>query len=145
MNIIRKRNEMINNVVLIGRFTKDADVRQTQNGARVAMFNLAVTRPFKDANGNREADFISCVAWRKTAEIIQQYTHKGSLIGVNGRIQTRNYQDKDGKTVYVTEVVVEQISLLDPKNSNSNNHANATPPEDPFAGQMDITADDLPF
>ena len=81
---------MINRSVLVGRLTKDVDLRQTQSGTNVASFTLAVSRPFKDAQGNREADFIQCIAWRKTAEILNQYAHKGSLIGVDGRIQTRS-------------------------------------------------------
>lgn len=116
---------MINNAVLVGRLTKDPDVRQTQNGTLVASFTLAVERPFKDKNtGQRDADFIQIVAWRKTAEIIQQYTYKGALIGVQGRIQTRNYDDKDGKRVYVTEVIAEQINLLTPKQNTAQNQNN---------------------
>ena len=116
---------MINNAVLVGRLTKDPDVRQTPNGTVVATFTLAVDRQFKDKNtGQRDADFIQIVALRKTAEIIQQYTYKGALIGVQGRIQTRNYDDKDGKRVYVTEVIAEQINLLTSKKDAPQNQNN---------------------
>lgn len=107
----------INNVVLVGRLTKDVNLRSTQNGTMVGTFTLAVDRTTKDQNGNRQADFIPCVIWNshdsKKAENLATYAHKGSLIGVQGRIQTRNYDDKDGKRVYVTEVRVDNFSLLE--------------------------------
>ncbi|KRL88673.1 single-stranded DNA-binding protein [Lactobacillus kalixensis] len=139
---------MINRSVLVGRLTKDVDLRQTQSGTNVASFTLAVSRPFKDAQGNREADFIQCIAWRKTAEILNQYAHKGSLIGVDGRIQTRSYQNKDNQRVYVTEVVADSITFLDSRPKGQNGAQNASqPPQDPFQGSGDITVtdDDLPF
>ncbi|MCT3465893.1 single-stranded DNA-binding protein [Lactobacillus delbrueckii subsp. bulgaricus] len=107
----------INNVVLVGRLTKDVNLRSTQNGTMVGAFTLAVDRTTKDQDGNRQADFIPCVVWNskysKMAENLATYAHKGSLIGVQGRIQTRNYEGKDGKRVYVTEVRVDQFSLLE--------------------------------
>lgn len=107
----------INNVVLVGRLTKDVNLRSTQNGTTVGAFTLAVDRTTKGQNGNRQADFIPCVIWNskysKMAENLATYAHKGSLIGVQGRIQTRNYEGKDGKRVYVTEVRVDQFSLLE--------------------------------
>lgn len=108
---------MVNSVVLVGRLTKDVNLRSTQNGMLVGTFTLAVDRDYKDKNGNRPADFISCVIWNshdsKKAENLATYAHKGSLIGIKGSIQTRNYDDKDGKRVYVTEVKVDSFSLLE--------------------------------
>lgn len=110
---------MINNVVLVGRLTKDVNLRSTQNGTMVGAFTLAVDRTTKDQNGNRQADFITCVVWNKMAENLATYAHKGSLIGVQGRIQTRNYEGKDGNRVYVTEVRVDQFSLLESRQAAS--------------------------
>lgn len=109
---------VINNVVLVGRLTKDADLRYTSNGAAVASFTVAVNRQFTNQKGEREADFINCVAWRKTAETLANFTRKGSLIGVEGRIQTRSYDNQQGQRVYVTEVVVENFSMLESKSAN---------------------------
>lgn len=140
---------MLNNLTLVGRMTKDAEVKQTSSGQLVASFTLAVNRNFKNQNGEREADFINCVAWRKTAEIIGDYTSKGSLIGVTGRIQTRNYENQQGHRVYVTEVIAEQVALLESKNSQQNQSAqpdfgrNESPFEKPMS--MDIDDSDLPF
>lgn len=110
---------MINRVVLVGRLTKELDLRFTGNGTAVASFTVAVNRQFTNQKGDREADFINCVIWRKPAENMAQYTRKGSLVGLEGRLQTRSYDDKDGKRVYVTEVVVDSFSLLDPKQASS--------------------------
>lgn len=107
----------INNVVLVGRLTKDVNLRSTQNGTMVGAFTLAVDRTTKDQNGNRQADFITCVVWNKMAENLATYAHKGSLVGIQGRIQTRNYDNKDGQRVYVTEVHVDNFSLLESRNS----------------------------
>ena len=107
---------MINNVVLVGRLTKDVDLRYTSGGAAVASFTLAVNRQFTNQSGEREADFINCVAWRKTAETLANISKKGSLIGIEGRIQTRNYENQQGQRVYVTEVVTNNFSMLEPKN-----------------------------
>lgn len=107
----------MNVAVLIGRLTKDVDLRTTPNGTTVGTFTLAVDRTTKDQNGNRQADFVTCVVWSKMAENLAMYSHKGSLIGVQGRIQTRNYDNKDGQRVYVTEVHVDNFSLLESRNS----------------------------
>ncbi|MEC6748761.1 single-stranded DNA-binding protein [Marinilactibacillus sp. XAAS-LB27] len=132
---------MINNVVLVGRLTRDAELRYTGSSTAVASFSIAVERTFTNAQGERETDFINCVAWRKTAEIISNFTRKGSLVGVTGRIQTRNYTNNEGRKVYITEVVCENFQMLEPKSvtdkrsqndndssgsgsSNSNNNAN---------------------
>lgn len=104
---------MINRVVLVGRITKDVELRYTTDGKAVGSFNLAVNRQFTNANGEREADFVNCVIWRKSAENFANFTSKGSQVAVEGRLQTRNYENQQGQRVYVTEVVVDGFSLLD--------------------------------
>lgn len=152
---------MINRVVLVGRLVKDVELRYTQSGVATASFTLAVNRQFKSENGEREADFINCVMWRKNAENFANFTHKGSLVGIEGRIQTRNYENQQGTRVYVTEVVVDNFSLLEPKSANDGrqsqpsnyggqnnfNAPNNQPMNDPFAGgrDIDITNEQLPF
>lgn len=106
---------MINNVVLVGRLTKDVELRYTPQNQATATFSLAVSRSFKNANGERETDFINCVIWRQQAENMANFTHKGSLIGITGRIQTRNYENQQGQRVYVTEVVADSFQLLESK------------------------------
>ena len=103
---------LINNVVLVGRLTKDPDLRYTSSGTAVATFTLAVNRNFTSQNGNREADFINCVIWRKSAETLANYARKGTLLGVTGRIQTRSYDNQQGQRVYVTEVVAENFQII---------------------------------
>ncbi|MFN6689789.1 single-stranded DNA-binding protein [Enterococcus gallinarum] len=156
---------MINNLTLVGRLTKDPDLKYTGNGTAVATFTLAVNRNFTNQSGEREADFINCVIWRKPAETLANYAKKGVLIGVTGRIQTRSYDNQQGQKVYVTEVVADTFQLLESKkadssqntqgsgvsNSQTNNYArnqqntnNAT--ADPFGNSsIDISDDDLPF
>jgi len=156
---------MINNVVLVGRLTKDPDLRYTQSGTAVANFTLAVNRTFTNQDGEREADFINCVIWRKAAENLANMVGKGAQIGVTGRIQTRNYENKEGQRVFVVEVVAENFQMLESRNkqngqnnvntgaSNNNlneyskNQQNSTQNNsDPFGGSsIDITDDDLPF
>lgn len=109
---------MINNVSLTGRLTRDAELKYTQGGTAVAQFTLAVSRQFKNQQGERESDFINCVVWRKSAENFSNFTHKGSLVGVEGHIQTRTYDNAQGQRVYVTEVIVENFALLEPKGSS---------------------------
>lgn len=109
---------MINRAVITGRLTKDPDLRYTANGHAVASFTVAVNRTYTNADGEREADFINCVMWRKAAENFCNFTHKGSLVGIDGRIQTRNYENDQGNRVFVTEVLAENFSLLEPKSSN---------------------------
>lgn len=106
---------MINRVVLVGRLTKDPELRYTANGVAVATFTLAVNRPFSNQQGNREADFINCVIWRKHAENVANFLKKGSLAGVDGRIQTRNFDNSEGRRVFMTEVVAESVQFLEPK------------------------------
>lgn len=148
----------MNNVNLIGRITKDIEVKYTQQGTPVASFTLAVNRQFKNKDGNQEADFINCVVWRKPAEILQQYTHKGSKIGVTGQIQTRNYENQQGQRVYVTEVVVNSFDFLDSKSSSDSqrvtnqqsNQGNQNWVADNSmynraTQEIDVTDNDLPF
>ncbi|ATB52710.1 single-strand binding protein [Caldibacillus phage CBP1] len=144
---------MINRVVLIGRLTKDPDLRYTPNGIPVATFTLAVNRTYTNQQGEKEADFINCVTWRKQAENVANYLNKGSLVGVDGRLQTRNYEAQDGRRVYVTEVVAESVQFLEPKNSRTNAPEKDEPlPSDgygdPFGDSddpIDVSDDDLPF
>lgn len=122
---------MINRVVLVGRLTRDPELRYTANGAAVASFTVAVNRQFTNSQGEREADFINCVIWRKAAENFSNFTNKGSLVGIDGRLQTRNYENQQGQRVYVTEVVVENFSLLESRaeseKRNSGNNSNQAP------------------
>lgn len=111
---------MINNVVVTGRLTRAVDLRYTRNGTAFASFTLAVDRPFKNQNNEKETDFINCVMWRKPAENLANYTKKGSLIGVEGRIQTRNYDNGQGQRVYVTEVLAEKFTFLESAKTANN-------------------------
>ncbi len=104
---------MLNRVVLVGRLTKDPDLRYTPNGVAVANFTIAVNRPFTNQEGSREADFINCVVWRRPAENLANYMKKGNQIGVDGRLQTRSFEGQDGKMVYVTEVVADSVQFLE--------------------------------
>jgi single-strand DNA-binding protein len=161
----------LNQVVLIGRLTKDPELRYTPSGVAVAQFNLAVDREFTNQEGEREADFIPIVAWRQLAENVANYQRKGSRVAVTGRIQVRNYENNEGRRVYVTEVIAQHIQFLDPQNkqdgaqsnsqsqsrgnqqsfgggsTNGSNHSSRGN-QDPFSdyGQpIDISDDDLPF
>ena len=137
---------MINNVVLIGRLTRDVELRYTPTNVAVATFTLAVNRNFKNADGEREADFINCIMWRQQAENLANWTKKGMLVGITGRIQTRSYENQQGQRVYVTEVVAESFQVLEKRNNAANKSSldNQMPPN--FSGQpMDISDDDLPF
>lgn len=137
---------MINRVVLTGHLTKDPELKTTQSGLSVVQFVIGVQRQFARKDGEREADFISCVAWRKTAENIAKYFKKGQLIGVDGRIQTRSYDNRDGQRVYVTEVVVDNFSFLGGSDKDSQGSHN-NQKQDPFDSDnpVDISDDDLPF
>lgn len=115
---------MINNVVLVGRMTKDAELKFTGNNIAVASFSLAVNRNFKDANGERETDFINCVIWRQQAENLANWAKKGALIGITGRIQTRSYENQQGQRVYVTEVVAENFQMLESRAAREGGNAN---------------------
>lgn len=113
---------MLNRVVLTGRLTRDPELRYTGSGTAVCSFTVAVDRQFRNQNGDRDADFISCVIWRKSAENFANFTHKGSLVGIDGRLSTRNYENNQGQRVYVTEVTVDNFALLEPRSSNQGNN-----------------------
>ncbi|MER2090578.1 single-stranded DNA-binding protein [Sporosarcina sp. JAI121] len=117
---------MINRVVLVGRLTKDPELKYTQTGIAVTRFTLAVNRAFQNASGEREADFVSCVAWRKQAENVANFLRKGSLAGVDGRIQTGSFEGQDGKRVYTTEVVADSTQFLEPRNASGDNRSGAS-------------------
>ena len=121
---------MMNRVVLVGRLTKDPELRYTPNGVAVASFTLAVNRTFANQQGEREADFINCVVWRKAAENVANFLKKGSLAGVDGRVQTRSYDGQDGKRVYVTEILAESVQFLEPRNSSKGENANYGAPRE---------------
>ena len=106
---------MINRVVLVGRLTKDPEYRTTPSGVSVATFTLAVNRTFTNAQGEREADFINVVVFRRQAENVNNYLFKGSLAGVDGRIQSRSYENQEGRRIFVTEVVADSVQFLEPK------------------------------
>lgn len=113
----------MNIAILLGRLTRDPELRTTQSGLSVATFTIAIDRKFKNADGTRTADFISCVAWRQTAEFIAQYFHKGSMIAVEGTIQTRNYEAQDGSGKrYVTEVIVDAAHFTGNKQDNQSGY-----------------------
>ena len=141
---------MINNVTLVGRMTRDAELRHTPQNQAVATFSLAVNRNFKSQNGEREADFINCVIWRQQAENLANWAKKGALIGITGRIQTRNFENQQGQRVYVTEVVAENFQLLESQKERGNQtQANSQPDfgrnEQIQSNPMDILDSDLPF
>lgn len=163
---------MLNRVVLVGRLTKDPDLRYTANGVAVANFTVAVNRPFSNQQGEREADFINCVVWRRPAENLANFMSKGSLVGVDGRVQTRNFEGQDGKRVFVTEIVADSVQFLESKgsggsnsqrsgqgvdaynkaqdqsqssNTNSNSNQNESDPFKDNGEPIDISDDDLPF
>lgn len=159
---------MINRTILVGRLVADPELRYSQTGIPVCRFRLAVNRPFANQNGEREADFINCVAWRKQAENLANYMRKGSLVGIDGRIQTSSFEGSDGKRVFMTEVVADSIQFLESKNtsnstqnqfssssqpnyqsSNQNAYSGQNQPNnDPFSGYSslpDEIDDNLPF
>ncbi|MDR2833472.1 MAG: single-stranded DNA-binding protein [Streptococcaceae bacterium] len=142
---------MINNVVLVGRLTKDVDLTYTQNNRAVAKFTLAVNRTFKNPQGSYDTDFIQCLLWGNSAEALHKYTSKGSQIGVTGRIQTRNYENQQGQRVYVTEIVADSFQFLESKSQGNNTQQGNQPQgrnDARFGGgdePIDIPDDDLPF
>lgn len=118
----------MNKVVLIGRLTKDPELRYTSSNVPAASFTLAVNRNFQNQNGVREADFINIVMWRKQAETVKKYLIKGSLISIEGRIQTRSYDGADGKKVYVTEVIADNFEFLESKGQRASQPSIDLPP-----------------
>lgn len=146
---------MLNVVALTGRLTRDLELKQTQSGISVLSFTLAVNRKFKNANGDQETDFINCTAWRQTAETMAKFLSKGSLVGVEGRIETGSYE-RDGQRVFTTEVVVDNFTFLETKREAEQNRAAQqaqpaqqqpqTRTDNPFAQQQpSVSNDDLPF
>ncbi len=154
---------MINRAILVGRLTRDPELRRTSNDIPVTSFTLAVNRTFKNQQGEQEADFIQCVVWRRQAENVAQYVKKGSLVGVEGRIQTRSYDDQDGVRKFIVEVVADSVQFLEPKGTqpsdNTYEQSNYAPPQknnthqqqnkpknsDDDLKDIDIADDDLPF
>lgn len=138
---------MINNVVLVGRLTRDPELRYTPSNVAVATFSLAVNRNFKNQAGDYEADFINVVMWRQQAENFANWVKKGNLVGITGRIQTRSYDNQQGQRVYVTEVVAESFQILEKKDNSANNASmeNQIPPSFEKTNPMDISDDDFPF
>lgn len=138
---------MINNVVLVGRLTRDPELGYTPSNVAVATFSLAVNRNFKNQEGDREADFISCIMWRQQAENFANWCKKGNLVGITGLIQTRSYDNKQGQRVYVTEVVAENFQKLEKKDNSANQSSmeNQMPPSFGTSDPMDIPDDGLPF
>lgn len=142
---------MINSATLVGRMAGDAELRYTPSNQAVATFTLAVNRDFKNQNGEREADFINCVIWRQQAENLANWAKKGALIGITGRIQTRNYENQQGQRVYVTEVVANDFQLLESRKDREAGPSQGYSQPDfgrhePMnANPMDISDDDLPF
>ena len=153
---------MINNVTLVGRLTKDVELKYTPSNVANVSFTLAVNRTFKNANGEREADFINCVIWRQAAENFANWAKKGALIGITGRIQTRNYENAQGQRVYVTEVIAENFQMLESRNQQQGQQQSQPQQQqakqqssipnfgrdsDPFSSDspMDLNDDDLPF
>ncbi|WP_323702049.1 single-stranded DNA-binding protein [Staphylococcus nepalensis] len=146
---------MINRVVLVGRLTKDPEFRTTPSGVNVANFTLAVNRTFTNAQGEREADFINVVVFKKQAENVNNYLFKGSLAGVDGRIQSRSYENKEGQRIFVTEVAADSVQFLEPKGNNNQQNVSRGQQistndrqarnENPFVNSVDVDPDDLPF
>ena len=134
----------MNKVILMGRLTRDPEVRYTDGGLSIARFSLAVERRFKQENG-ADADFINIVVFGKTAEFIEKYFHKGMKIALNGRIQTGSYTDKDGKKVYTTDIVAENVEFCESKGTSANNDAPATASDGDFMNVPDGIEDELPF
>lgn len=149
---------MMNRVTLVGNLTKDPEIRYTGNGTPVTTFTLAVSRPFSGQDGEKKTDFINIVVWRKQAENVANYLKKGSKAGVDGRIETRNYEGSDGKRVYVTEINAEHVAFLDPKEATQQREPSFQQQQKPAqqqnrggyqnsynGGNMNIQDDDLPF
>lgn len=135
---------MLNRVVLIGRLTKDPELRYTQNGVAVASFTLAVDRNYKNAQGEKETDFIPCVVFRQLAELCANYLAKGRLAAVDGRIQVRSYEAQDGQRRWVTEVLGENVRFLSPKDNSSTGSSAAPDNFGSFAHEVSLD-DDIPF
>ena len=127
---------MINRVVLVGRLTRDPELRYTPNGVAVANFTIAVNRPFSNQQGEREADFISIVVWRAQAENVANYVKKGHSVGLDGRLQTRSFDNSEGKRQFVTEVVADSVQFLEPKGSGQSGNTQQNQQRGPQQNQQ---------
>ncbi|MGG0757299.1 single-stranded DNA-binding protein [Brevibacillus laterosporus] len=139
---------MLNRVILIGRLTKDPDMKYTPNGVAVTTFTIAVDRRFSGQGGEKETDFIGIVAWRQLADLCTNYLRKGKQCAVEGRLQTRSYDNKEGKKVFVTEVIAENVQFLSSQGSEPSVNKKTSPSNDPFSDTgkpINISDDDLPF
>ena len=144
---------MLNKAILVGRLTRDPELKSTQSGVSVLNFTVAVPRRYKDANGERQSDFINCVAFRQTADFISNYFKKGNMISIDGSIQTRSWDDNEGKRRYTTEVVVNDAGFVEsrrdsegaPQTQNTSFADESSLPEMPTEFGSDATDDDLPF
>jgi len=139
---------MLNRTILIGRLTKDPELRYTPAGVAVCQFTLAVDRPFTRDGGERETDFIPIVTWRQLAETCANYLRKGRLTAVEGRIQIRNYENSEGRRVYITEVIADNVRFLESGRQESGQSESRSSNHDPFPEDgkpIDISSDDLPF
>lgn len=139
---------MLNRVILIGRLTKDPDLRYTPAGVAVCQYTLAVDRPFTSQGGEKETDFIPVVTWRQLAETCANYLRKGRLTAVEGRIQIRNYENNEGRRVYITEIIADNVRFLESSRQESSQSESRSSNQDPFSDQgkpIDISNDDLPF
>jgi single-strand DNA-binding protein len=138
---------MLNRTILIGRLTKDPDLRYTPAGVAVCAFTLAVDKPFSK-DGEREADFIPIVTWRQLAETCANYLKKGRLTAIEGRIQVRNYEGNEGRRIYVTEIVADNVRFLESGRQESGQSESRSSNQDPFSDEgkpINISNDDLPF
>lgn len=136
----------MNKAILVGRLTKDPEIKLTSNQTQFCQFTLAVDRRFKDANGQRQADFINCLAWKQTAEFIVKYFKKGNRIGVVGSIQTRSYDDNNGQKRFVTEVVIDEAEFVE-NNNKADENTTTAPAEDPVQTEAvgESVSGELPF
>lgn len=132
----------MNKVIEIGRSVKDVELRQTSSGTSAVEFTIAVKRNYKNANGQYDSDFFNCVAFGKTAELISKYVKQGDLIAIDGKLQTRNYTNREGKKVYVTEIVVENVEFLQSKKQDGQTPQIET---DPFHFEEVDSEEGLPF
>lgn len=135
---------MINRVVLVGRLTRDPELRKTTTGTSVASFTLAVDNRLKDENGNKTTSFIPCVVWKEQAENCVRFIHKGSLVGVEGRLNHRTYDNQEGKKVQVIEVVCDSVQFLEPKKADEETQE-APAKESKNLNNIDVEEEDLPF
>ncbi len=136
----------MNKAILVGRLTKDPEVKLTSNQTQFCQFTVAVERKFKDQNGQRQVDFINCLAWKNTAIFIQKYFHKGNRIGLTGNIQTRSYEDNNGQKKFVTEIVVEEVEFVE-NNNKADENTTTAPVEDPVQTEAvgESVSGELPF